>query len=128
MVGWYVLWWFRGFEHCLFLLDLWSAAGVYATGMDPTVPPGDNAEDGSDWSTLWQQPVPGLYVQNITDNSDSMIALVMAYGGHHTDFMFASDLDPPDIREARRIEKQYIQRWIDEWRNQQRQRHAKVPI
>jgi pimeloyl-ACP methyl ester carboxylesterase len=107
------------------LLDPWSAAGVYAAGMDPTVlPPGDD----TDWSALWQQPVPGLYVQNITSGSSSMIALVMAYGGHHTDLMFSSDLDPPDIREARRIEKQYIQRWIDEWRKQQQQRHVEIPL
>jgi hypothetical protein len=101
------------------LLDPWSAAGVYAAGMDPTVrPPGDD----------WHQPVPGLYVQNITSDSSSMIALVMAYGGHHTDLMFSSDLDPPDIQEARRIEKQYIQRWIDEWRNQQQQRNVESPL
>jgi pimeloyl-ACP methyl ester carboxylesterase len=109
------------------LLDPWSAAGVYAAGMDPTVPPGDDAGDGSERS-LWQEPVPGLYVQNITKGSSSMIALIMAYGGHHTDLMFSSDLDPPDIREARRIEKQYIQRWIDEWRNQQQQHSVEVPL
>jgi len=85
------------------LLDPWSAAGVYAAGMDPTAPNQD---------VSWQQPVPGLYVQNI---SSSMIALVMAYGGHHTDFMFTSKVDPPSIIEARRIEKQHIEQWIDEW-------------
>jgi pimeloyl-ACP methyl ester carboxylesterase len=105
------------------LLDPWSAAGVYAAGMDPTIP----STGGDDWS-LWQQPVPGLYVQNITDSSSSMIALVMAYGGHHTDLMFSSDLDPPSIREARRIEKQFIQQWIDEWRQQQQQRESDITL
>jgi hypothetical protein len=64
----------------------------------------------------WQQPVPGLYVQNITSTDNNMIALVMAYGGHHTDLMFSSKLDPPSITQARLIERQYIQLWIDEWK------------
>jgi hypothetical protein len=50
-----------------------------------------------------------------------LVAFVLPFGItaehlRYRDFMIASDLDPP-------IEKQYIQRWIDEWRNQQRQQN-----
>jgi len=54
-----------------------------------------------------------LYVQNINDKD--LVALIMEYGGHHTDLMFSSDQDPPSIRGAREIEKEYIEEWIDQW-------------
>ena len=85
------------------LLDPWSAAGVYDSAMDPT----GNFQSNT-------AGVPGLYVQNIS-GSDSMIALIMEYGGHHTDLMYSNPADPPCISEARKIEKRYIARWIQEF-------------
>ena len=78
------------------LLDPWSGAGVYAEGMDPTL--------------LQVSDVPGLYIQNI---NDSVIALLMKYGGYHTDLMYSDPRDPPCITEARKIEAEYIGQWID---------------
>lgn len=89
------------------LLDPWSAAGVYAPGLDPTV---SHAYQNHGPTT-----VPGLYTQNISQGSDSMIALLIEYGGHHTDLMYASPADPPCVTEARVVERRYIQRWIDEF-------------
>lgn len=85
------------------MLDPWSAAGVYS--MDPTTT--------EDISTTADVVVPGLYLQNINDRD--LVALIMDYGGHHTDLMFSSDLDPPSITKAREIEKQYIAKWIDQF-------------
>jgi pimeloyl-ACP methyl ester carboxylesterase len=87
------------------LLDPWSAAGVYSLGMDPSAPR----------KPLNPTKVPGLYLQNITAGDDSMIALIMEYGGHHTDLMYSDRADPPCVSKAREIEKEYIERWIEDW-------------
>jgi pimeloyl-ACP methyl ester carboxylesterase len=91
------------------LLDPWSSAGVYAPG---TMDPSFSAFIANLRSTS-ANPAPGLYLQNI---SRGMIALVMEEGGHHTDLMYSSVLDPPSVTEARRIEREMIESWIDEWR------------
>lgn len=57
-------------------------------------------------------PVPGLCVQQLGRGS---IALVMEYGGHHTDLMYSSIHDPPSITKARKIESSKIDAWIKEW-------------
>jgi pimeloyl-ACP methyl ester carboxylesterase len=89
------------------LLDPWSAAGVYAKDQDPTPP--------NPWRSESPTDIAGLYVQNITNN-DSMIALIMEYGGHHTDLMYSDVNDPPSIREARRIETFHVEKWVrDFW-------------
>jgi hypothetical protein len=90
------------------LLDPWSSAGVYARGTM------DQSFDifRSRLRATSVSPVPGLYLQNITHG---MIALVMEFGGHHTDLMYSSSNDPPSITEARRIEKEMISQWIQEW-------------
>ena len=90
------------------LLDPWSGAGVYAKGMDPTRP-------DFDFQSLAKSGTQGLYVQNITTDNDSLIALIMEYGGHHTDLMYSDPVDPPCITQARRIETAYIARWIQKW-------------
>jgi lysosomal Pro-X carboxypeptidase len=89
------------------LLDPWSAAGVYASGMDPIPPKNSDLP-------MKQKTVPGLHVHNISDDG-SMISIIMAYGGHHTDLMYSSAKDPPCIREGRRLEKKMIERWVNEW-------------
>jgi hypothetical protein len=94
------------------LLDPWSAAGVYST--DPT--------RQTSFSTKYTEVVmPGLFLQHINDRD--LVALIMEYGGHHTDFMFSSEKDPPSIRRAREIEKYYIAKWIDEWWQQELSSH-----
>jgi lysosomal Pro-X carboxypeptidase len=81
------------------LLDPWSAAGVYSLNENDT--PYDDEED--------------VYVRNVTKNG-GMVALVMKYGGHHTDLMYSNPKkDPPSITKARKIERSYIQDWIDQW-------------
>ena len=86
------------------LLDPWSAAGVYKT--DPT-PSGRSRPSQHD--SLEQ----GLYLQELNDND--LVALIMEYGGHHTDLMYSSDKDPPSIRMAREIEQKYISKWVETW-------------
>jgi pimeloyl-ACP methyl ester carboxylesterase len=80
------------------LLDPWSAGGVYAAGMDP----------------LNHPSYGGPMVQNITE---SIIALIIQFGGHHTDLMYSDERDPDCVKEARSIEKDHITKWIAEWHN-----------
>mmetsp|Transcript_22522 Transcript_22522/g.32664 ORF Transcript_22522/g.32664 Transcript_22522/m.32664 type:complete len:194 (-) Transcript_22522:194-775(-) len=83
------------------LLDPWSAAGVYAYGMDPTTP--------SSGETYY-----GPMVQNVTKDG-SAIALILDLGGHHLDLMYSTEEDPECVREARRIQEENIAKWIHEW-------------
>lgn len=90
----------KGHSNIIFsngLLDPWAAGGVYA----------NNATD------LFSGRYEGSIVQNITDQD--VIALVIEYGGHHTDLMYSHKLDPSCVRMARDIEKKYIAKWINEW-------------
>jgi lysosomal Pro-X carboxypeptidase len=96
------------------LLDPWSAGGVYAAGMDPTTsrPPKKNNEKGE-----------GASLQNITDRD--LIALVIPLGGHHTDLMYSNpEHDPKCVKEARRIESDYIAKWIEQWNRDQEGRRV----
>jgi pimeloyl-ACP methyl ester carboxylesterase len=89
----------KGHSNIIFsngLLDPWSAGGVYAPGMDP----------------LDNPPYKGPMVQNITD---SIIALLIEYGGHHTDLMYSDKDDPACVINARKIEKEHIAKWIAGW-------------
>ena len=74
------------------LLDPWSAGGVYAS------------------SPFNVFPYNGPMIQNVTDND--VLALIIELGGHHTDLMYSSELDPECVKRARRIEKEYVKRWI----------------
>lgn len=78
------------------LLDPWSSAGVYSDEIAP----------GSDYT--------GPMVQNIT-NDGSMIALIIEFGGHHTDLMYSNRFDPDCVVQAREIERKHIKKWIEGW-------------
>lgn len=93
------------------LLDPWSAAGVYAKGGDPS----RRSSDGT--KALWQpyKGIDGLYLQNITGDSDRMIAVIMEVGGHHTDLFYSDVADPPSVRGARAVQREYMERWIREF-------------
>jgi pimeloyl-ACP methyl ester carboxylesterase len=69
------------------LLDPWSAAGVHAT------------EAGVHYVT------------------DSIVAVVIEYGGHHTDLMYSHPNDPAGVRAARLVELQQIEKWIHDWKS-----------
>ena len=79
------------------LLDPWAAGGIYANS------PFQNP-DGE---------YNGPMVQNITDND--VIALIIRFGGHHTDLMYSNKMDPQCVTTARNIEKRYITKWITQW-------------
>ena len=91
------------------LLDPWSSAGVYAKGGDPAERPDDKHGNPPYWRPY--NGVAGLYVQNITSD-DSMIALIMDVGGHHTDLMYSHPADPESVHVAREVQRDYIHRWI----------------
>jgi len=80
-------------------LDPWSAGGVYK----------------DDVGILLQEffKEDKAKVQNITEND--VIALIIPFGGHHTDLMYSSDSDPECVTEGRKIEERFIARWIDHW-------------
>jgi lysosomal Pro-X carboxypeptidase len=46
--------------------------------------------------------------------SESVVALRIEGGAHHLDLMFSNPLDPPAVKYAREVEKQYMRRWIDQ--------------
>lgn len=98
------------------LLDPWSAAGVYARGGDPAQRLRNRTTDDPRWQPY--HGISGLYVQNITGD-DSMIALVIQVGGHHTDFMYSHQSDPPSIRAARQVQRDYMVRWIRDFWSQE---------
>jgi pimeloyl-ACP methyl ester carboxylesterase len=90
------------------LLDPWAAGGVYAK--NPFDDP--NNFDSSSKSAA-------MMVQNITDSD--VIAVLIEYGGHHTDLMYTHKLDPECVTKAREIETKYISKWIHEWRSSAQQ-------
>lgn len=83
------------------LLDPWSAGGVYAT---------------SPWEELNGSRYSGPMVQNITDRD--VVAVIIEFGGHHTDLMYSNKMDPDCVKEAREVEKSYIAKWINEWQQE----------
>jgi lysosomal Pro-X carboxypeptidase len=83
------------------LLDPWSAGGVYKNNNNPI---------------FWQESLLGedkATIQNITESD--VIALIIPFGGHHTDLMYRSDLDPKCVTEGRNVEEYFISRWIRDW-------------
>ena len=46
--------------------------------------------------------------------SSSVIAVIIPDGAHHLDLMFSHPLDPPTVKQARAVERQCIQQWVDE--------------
>ena len=84
------------------LLDPWSAGGVYKDNINPTIL--------QESSPFWEDK---LTVQNITDND--IVALIIPYGGHHTDLMYSSSSDPSCVTESRLLEEAFIERWILDW-------------
>ena len=82
------------------LLDPWSAGGVYK----------DNDNPSSLQEFVREDKVS---VENITEND--VIAMIIPFGGHHTDLMYSSSSDPQCVTEGRKIEEDYIARWIQDW-------------
>ena len=44
------------------------------------------------------------------------IALTIEDGAHHLDLMFSHKDDPPSVTKARDVERQFMERWVAEWR------------
>ena len=80
------------------MLDPWAAGGIYA--QDPS-----------------QKNVS--MVQNITDQD--IVAVLIEYGGHHTDLMYSHEMDPECVVRAREVEKKYVAKWIQDWRSSSEQ-------
>jgi len=76
------------------LLDPWSSAGVFS-------------------KALLTELSPGLYQQLLNDRD--LVALVLDYGGHHTDLMFSDTRDHSSFKKIRQVEMAYVQKWAEEW-------------
>jgi pimeloyl-ACP methyl ester carboxylesterase len=81
------------------LLDPWSAGGVYEE-TDPVFQFHRLTDDR-------------IEIQNITEND--VVALIIPFGGHHSDLMYSSEADPACVREARRVEEWFIKKWMQDW-------------
>jgi pimeloyl-ACP methyl ester carboxylesterase len=90
------------------LLDPWSAGGVYKE---------TSIFNQGDSLHLYDEN--NAFVQNITTNGD-VIALIIPYGGHHTDLMYSNKDDPTCVTQARQIEDESIAKWIGDWAMQNR--------
>jgi len=95
----------RGHSNIVFsngLLDPWSAGGVYddEEDTDPNKHPGIFGEDRAE-------------VRYIAKND--VVALIIPFGGHHTDLMYSSESDPKCVTEGRNAEEAFIGRWINDW-------------
>lgn len=64
----------------------------------------------------------------LTNLSDTLVAVVIPEGAHHLDLMFSHPLDPPSVREARRIEEAHIARWIEQARARGREESQGVQL
>ncbi|CAB9510327.1 Lysosomal Pro-X carboxypeptidase [Seminavis robusta] len=86
---------------------------VFSNGLlDPWMAGGVNVPDISSSSEL--PMYDGPMVRPI---GKDMIALIIEFGGHHTDLMYSNEKDPECVTKAREIEKQYIAKWIAQAQN-----------
>ena len=92
-----------------FVLNAGSAGGVFADD------PWEFSEKFGDEATI----------QNVTDDG-SVISLLIPFGGHHTDLMYASPTDPACVTQAKEIEKTYISTWIEGWHSQRRKTRRQI--
>lgn len=53
----------------------------------------------------------------LSDISDSIIAINIKNGAHHSDLLHSHPEDLPSVVEARKIEKHYIKEWINKWQD-----------
>ena len=100
------------------LLDPWSAGGVYAQGDSFSQNGAMKLWDANHSASRSQNWDDDAVVQNITDRD--LIALIIPFGGHHTDLMYSNkEEDPNCVADARRIEEAYISKWIGVWNQKQ---------
>ena len=85
------------------LLDPWSAGGVYED------------DDNSKKSIFAEEFFKDGEAKVEHINKNDVIALIIPFGGHHTDLMYSSDSDPVCVTGGRKIEEEYISRWIRNW-------------
>jgi lysosomal Pro-X carboxypeptidase len=88
------------------LLDPWMAGGV-------NVPPVPELNPTDPFAV---PTYSGSIIRRIGSESQNMIALIIEFGGHHTDLMYSDKNDPPCVTRAREIEKSMIGKWITEAR------------
>mmetsp|Transcript_10222 Transcript_10222/g.23225 ORF Transcript_10222/g.23225 Transcript_10222/m.23225 type:complete len:89 (+) Transcript_10222:1575-1841(+) len=50
-----------------------------------------------------------------TLQKNDVVALIIPFGGHHTDLMYSSESDPKCVTEGRNAEEAFIGRWINDW-------------
>ena len=47
--------------------------------------------------------------------SESLVSVVISDGAHHVDMRAANPADTEDIKQARQIERENIEKWLDEY-------------
>jgi hypothetical protein len=105
----------KGHSNIIFsngLLDPWSAGGVFKDNNNDDYW-GSSSLLESATATRTSSSADRASIQNITEND--VIALIIPFGGHHTDLMYKSESDPDCVTEGRQIEEEFIARWIRNW-------------
>lgn len=54
----------------------------------------------------------------LEDLSETVVAVVIKEGAHHTDLMFTNKDDPASVTEARDLEMSHVKRWLQAHREQ----------
>lgn len=49
--------------------------------------------------------------------SDSVVSVIIPEGAHHLDLRGSNPNDPESVISARKVEKEFIRTWIDEYRS-----------
>lgn len=49
--------------------------------------------------------------------SDSVVSVIIPEGAHHLDLRGSNPNDPESVIDARRVEKEFIKTWINEYRS-----------
>ena len=80
-------------------LDPWASGGVMSR----------------DWR-------PGDETVILLNEEGSSAAVIIEEGAHHLDLFFPTAEDPESVVEARKVEAEYIRRWVDEWNDEVKER------
>ena len=52
----------------------------------------------------------------VNSSETDSVSFLIHDGAHHLDLMFSHPDDPPSVRQARDLEREYMHRWVASWK------------